>query len=293
MSTLILGCGYLGRRVGRLLASRGEPVIGTVRSRERVPGLVASGIEPRIADVLEPESLAGLPDTDRVLYCVGLDRSAGLPMRTVYVEGLGNVLERLGGRVGRWAYASSTGVYGGNDGGWVDEETPARPTHESGRVCLEAEDLLRTSAEARGLEVVVLRFAGLYGPGRIIRRDSLARGEPIAGDPDKFLNMIHIDDAAAVAVAALDRGGPGRTYLAGDDRPVPRREFYGLIAEQLGAPAPRFLPPAEGSPGARRDESNKRVSNRRMKSELGVALAYPDVTAGIPAALEEERRASS
>ena len=251
------------------------------------------GIEPVIADVLDPQSLGALPEAFRILYCVGFDRSAGVPMRTIYVDGLRNVLDRLDGRIGRWVYASSTGVYGGNDGGWIDENTPAVPTHESGRVCLEAENLLRRAAETAGLDVVVLRLAGLYGPGRILRQTGLARGEPIVGDPDKFLNMIQIDDASAAVVAALDRGEPGRIYLVGDDRPVARCEFYGLIAKQLGAPFPRFAPPPEGSPEARREESNKRVSNRRMRSELGVILSYPDVTTGLPAAFREERPASS
>ncbi len=132
---------------------------------------------------------------------------------------------------------------------------------------------------------MILRLSGLYGPGRIIRREALERGEPIAADPEAYLNMIHVDDAAAAAVAALDRGESGRVYLASDDRPVTRREFYGLAAEALGAPAPRFDPPAAG---AGREGSHKRVANRRLRAELGVALAYPDVTTGLPAAIRAE-----
>ena len=284
MSTLIVGCGALGRRVGRLLAGRGETVFGLVRSQARGDELAALGIVPVIADVLDAASLSRLPAVERVLYCVGFDRSAGVTMRTVYVEGLRNVLDRLAGRVGRWVYASSTSVHGQEDGDWIDEDSPAEPRHESGRVCLDAENLIRE----RGGDVVVLRFAGLYGPGRIVRRAMVERGELIVGDPSKYLNLIHLDDAAGASVAAFDRGEGGRTFLACDDRPVERREYYELVARCLGAPPPRFLFPAPEGIEGRRDETNKRVSNRRLRSDLGVHLAYPDITTGVPASLLAE-----
>jgi nucleoside-diphosphate-sugar epimerase len=284
-TTLIVGCGYLGSRVGERLLHRGDRVIGTVRSRARADLLRSQGIEPIIADVLEPASLASLPVADRAFYCVGFDRAAGVSMTTVYLEGLRNVLARLAGRVGRLGYASSTGVYGQADGEWVDEESPTFPAHESGRVVLDAEGVLRDVAASQGLPVVILRFAGLYGPGRIPRRASLERGEPIVGEPDRPLNLIQVEDAAEAAVAALDRGQPGRIYLVSDDRPMARREYYALAARLLGAPAPRFVSPEPGSPESLREESAKRVSNRRMHAELGVSLAYPDITTGLAAAL--------
>ena len=285
MSTLIVGCGALGRRVGRLLAERGEPAFGIVRSPARGEELAALGIVPVIADVLDVDSLTRLPAVDRVLYCVGFDRSAGVSMRTVYVEGLRNVLDRLAGRVGRWVYASSTSVHGQEDGGWIDEDSPAEPKHEAGRVCLDAENLIRE----RGGDVVVLRFAGLYGPGRIVRKAMVERGEVLVGDPSKYLNLIHLDDAAGASLAAFDRGEGGRTYLACDDRPVERREYYDLVARCLGAPSPRFVLPTPDGNETRREETNKRVSNRRLRSELGVRLAYPDITTGVPAALLAEK----
>ncbi len=285
MTTLILGCGYLGRRVGHLLSQRGETVYGSVRSPQRASELSAWGIEPVIANVLDPGSLVALPPADRVLYCVGFDRRAGIPMRTVYVEGLRNVLANVPPGLNRLVYAGSTGVYGQDDGGWVDEQSPTEPIHESGRVCLEAEDLLREVASRRDLSAVVVRFSGLYGPDRIIRRTSIERSEPIPGDPRKWLNLIHIDDAAQAAVAALDQTAPGPIYLASDDRPLPRQEYYALVARALGAPEPRFEPPSPGSPEANREGGNKRISNRRLKEELGVSLRYPDVQTGLTATL--------
>ncbi len=289
MTTLIVGCGYLGRRVGQRLHLRHERVMGTTRGETRAKEIAGWGVEPVHADVLDPDSLARLPRSERVFYCVGFDRAAGVAMRTVYVDGLANALEALAGRTKRVVYASATSVYGRNDGGWVDEETPTAPTTESGRVCLDAERLAARVCDGHGLELVIVRYSGLYGPGRILRRSALERGEPVVGDPSKFLNLIHVDDAAAAAVAALDRGAAGRTYLATDDRPLERREFYQSAATALGAPAPRFVAPEPGSPEARREESNKRVSNRRITSELGLALRFPNVLDGLVASLDEER----
>ncbi|WP_435016855.1 NAD-dependent epimerase/dehydratase family protein [Tundrisphaera sp. TA3] len=288
-STLIVGCGYLGRRAALPLIERGEIVYGTTRSAARAAELERLGIEPIIVNVLDGDNLARLPSVDKALYCVGYDRSSGTPLRTVYVDGLRKALGRLQDRVGRLVYASSTGVYAQDDGGWVDETSATEPRTESGRACLEAEKVVREYGKDTGLPWVIVRFSGLYGPGRIVRRDAILRGDPIVGDPEKFLNMIHIDDAAAAAIAAMDRGESGSIYLASDDRPSHRREFYGLTAELLGAPTPRFVAP-EGEADSTREDSNKRVSNRRMREGLGVVLRFPDFTHGLPAALSGEDR---
>ena len=279
-STLIVGCGFLGRRVGKLLNESGHQVFGTTRTAEHAPDLVACGVEPVIANVLDPDTLKALPLVDRVLYCVGFDRTAGIPMRTVYVDGLQNVLTHLKGNP-RLIYASSTGVYARDDGGWVDEDYPAEPCHEAGKVCLEAEQV----ATASHLQSTVLRFAGLYGPDRVMRRASLIAGEPVIGDPAKWLNVIHIDDAARVAVAALDHEHTDKLFVVSDNRPVQRSEFYAIAARCLGASPPEFVLPEPGSPEARREESNKRVSNQRMKQQLLADLTYPDIVTGLPQAL--------
>ena len=285
MRTLIVGCGYLGARVGSMLVRRGDHVWGTVRSSGRAARIASQGIDPVIADVLRPETLQSLPAAERVLCCVGFDRAGGADMRTVSVEGLRNLLERLPALVRRLVYASSTSVYGQSDGEWVDEDSPAEPIQESGRVCLEAERVARHWARAAGASLVVLRFSGLYGPDRVIRRALLQRGEPIPGDPARFLNLVHIDDAAQAAIAALDAARPDPLYLVSDDRPMERREYYALAARLLDAPPPRYEPSAVGRSGVVPDTANRRIANRRMHNGLGVDLRYPDITAGLPAAL--------
>ncbi len=241
--------------------------------------------------MLVPESLRELPAIERVFYCIGFDRSSGATMRSVYVDGLLRVLDALPGSVTKLVYASSTGVYGQADGEWVDESSPTFPQHESGKVCLEAEEQVLAWAKARDDfgSATVLRFAGLYGPGRVVRRPAIERGEPIEGDPLKFLNLIHIDDAAQATSAALAATPADSIYLIGDDRPVTRLEYYSELAMLLGAPEPRFDPPRPGSLESARDATSKRVINRRMKSGLGVALIYPDITNGLPAALHPSR----
>jgi nucleoside-diphosphate-sugar epimerase len=290
VSTLIIGCGYVGTRLGARLVRDGGRVYGTIRSPARAEEIARSGIEPVIVDVLRLETLRPLPEVERAFHAVGFDRSAGAALREVYVDGLQNVLDHLPPSVRRFVYASSTGVYGQTRGEWVDEESPTHPEHESGRVVLEAEGRVRAWADSRGVSAVILRFAGLYGPGRIVRRAMLERGELIPGDPEKLLNMVHIDDAAQAAAAALDVGTPEPIYLVADDRPVTRREYYAVAAEALGAPEPQFEPPRPGSAEAARDATSKRVDNRRMKRGLGVNLLYPDITTGLAATLSPDGR---
>ncbi len=287
MSTIIVGCGYLGKRVGARLRQRGERVYGTVRSRSRADAIAGAEIDPVVADVLDLDSLRSLPATDRVFYSVGFDRTAGPAMRTVYVDGLQNVLDNLSPTVRRFVYAGSSGVYGQTNGEWVDEDSPTDPRHESGKVCLEAERRIRAWADSRdgSVSAVILRYVGLYGPDRIVRRTILERAEPIPGDPSKFLNLIHIDDAALAGVAALEAVDVEPITLIGDDRPVTRREYYATMATLLNAPEPRFEPPGAETRESSRDATNKRVANHRMKQRLGLTLIYPDITTGLPAAI--------
>ena len=171
-----------------------------------------------------------LPQADTVLYAVGLDRSAGRSFREVYIEGLRNVLNSL--RLpNRFIYVGSTSVYGQSDGSWFDESSPTEPSEENGKVVLEAEHLLQTLLP----QAIVLRFAGIYGPGRMIRRAAIEKGELLSGDFEKLINLIHVDDGAAAILAAEERGTPGETYLIADGNPATRHEFYERLAEVIGA----------------------------------------------------------
>lgn len=269
---LVVGCGYLGRRVAARWVAAGRRVAAL--TRRNAAALAAVGIEPVTGDVLDPASLRNLPAASTVLYAVGMDRAAGRSMREVYVRGLANVLAALPG-FERFVYVSSTGVYGQTDGEWVDEASPTEPTEESGRVVLDAERTLRAAAPG----AVILRFAGIYGPGRLLRQQPLLNGDPLVGDADKWLNLIHVDDGVS-AVLAAERAEPGGTFCVADDGPVSRRAFYTHLAELLGAPPARFEPPANPHP-----EPNRRVSNRRAREVLGWAPAFPTYREGLAAAV--------
>ena len=340
MNHLIVGCGYLGRRVASLWLAQGNHVFGVTRRLEGATILKLEGIKPIVADVLLADSLRHLafaelvppitvrslsealgvrgaelifklrqhgalvsttinsvvePDIaeliveeygipkrpgtyDTILYAVGLDRASGASMRTVYVDGLANVLDHLP-KPSRLIYISSSSVYGQTDGDWVDEDSPTEPQEESGQIVLEAERLLRT----RLPEAIILRFAGIYGPGRLLRRKAIEAGEPIVGDAEKWLNLIQVEDGARAVLAAAERGQPGRIYNVCDDQPVRRREFYSELARCLDAPAPRFVTPPADQPVPPHEKGNRRIRNRRMREELGLTPRFASFVEGLRA----------
>ncbi len=271
---LIVGCGYLGARVGAAWLAAGRPVCALTRSRS--DGLRAQGFEPITGDVLDPASLTDLAAASTILYAVGLDRSAGRSMRDVYVQGLRNVLAALPAG-GRFLYVSSTSVYGQTEGELVDGDSATEPREENGRIVLEAE---RTLREFRP-DATILRFAGIYGPNRGIRKQSLLKGEPYVGDADKWLNLIHVDDGVrAVLAAERSDASVGRTFAIADDTPVSRRDFYAEFARLLGAPEARFEPAAEPA-----REANRCISNAAAKAALGFEPAFPSYREGLRASL--------
>lgn len=280
MTTAIVGCGYLGLRVAKRLLARdaGARVLATTTREARFPEIEAVGATPILANLLDADGLSPLLASERIVYCVGHRRGSPISSRELHVGGMSRFVEFLAreGWRGRVVHVSTTSVYGQQDGSWVDEDSPAEPKSESGRIAKETEAILARSAGA-GLDPVSIRMAGLYGPGRVIGRASLERGEPIPGRPDRWLNLIRIEDAAALVVAALHAPRPAPLYVAADDRPVLRGEYYARLASLLGAESPRFV----GEDGL--DDSNKRVKNQRIKSNFGLDLDYPSSDLGLNA----------
>lgn len=280
---LIFGCGYLGHRVAMRWRRDGRPVAAVTRSPQRAQNLAADGLSPVIADVTKPDSLANLPASETVLYAVGFDRAGKQSIEQVYVNGLANVLDALPAPAERLIYVSSTGVYGQTDGGWVDEDSPCAPGRAGGRACLAAEQLLLDSPLAD--RCVILRCAGLYGPGRIPRLSDVQANQPIRANPDAYLNLIHVDDAADIVCRVAEIDPPSRLYLVSDGHPAPRRDFYNALAKRNGMPPPKFAPPEAADDERRAGGDNKRISNRRLMREIQPQLNYPSYLAGL-AALE-------
>ncbi|MFM7109434.1 MAG: NAD-dependent epimerase/dehydratase family protein [Planctomycetaceae bacterium] len=273
---LVVGCGYLGERVARAWLAAGDRVLGVTRRPARAAELAAAGIEPVVADVAaEGTWWTALPPLATAFWAVGFDRTADGTHRDVHVTGLGRLLDGLAAASRERAVAppriilsSSTGVWGDEGGGIVDESTPPRPTRDAGRALVEAEGLLRGHPLGPG---VALRFAGLYGPGRLPRLDDLRHGRPLAADPDSWLNLVHVDDAARAVRLVAAAAAPRPLYVVSDGRPVRRRDWYGRLASLVGAPAPAWAPAAPRDRGA-----DKRVDPKLLVRDLGFAPAHPD-----------------
>jgi nucleoside-diphosphate-sugar epimerase len=282
MAKLVCGCGYLGFRVARRWVARGESVWATTRSADRARELTAAGIHAIVVDVTQSFALpVGLAGLDAVLFALGFDRSAHQTLEEVYERSLANVLGALPHTIKRFIYISSTGVYGQHDGSWVDEDSECRPTRAGGRACLSAERRIAHSP-FHGCRIV-LRLAGIYGPGRIPKLAAVQRGEPIGSVESSCLNLIHIDDAADVVVAVEQRVQPPQTLLVADGCPVSRGDFYRELARILHAPSPQFALADDARYLAERRDGDKRVSNRRLRELVGMPLTYPSYREGLAA----------
>jgi nucleoside-diphosphate-sugar epimerase len=188
-------------------------------------------------------------------------------------------------------YLSTTGVYGDRGGGWVDETARPQPTGERSRRRFTAEEGWLGLWRDRGVPVHVFRLAAIYGHGRSAF-DALRAGTAKRIDkPGQVFSRIHVEDLASVLIASMERPRPGAVYNVCDDDPAPPAAVVAYAAELLGLPPPPLVPleAAELSPMARSFyDDNKRVANRLVKTELGVALCYPDYRAGLTAILAQE-----
>lgn len=281
MTRLVFGCGYLGLRVAMRWLAEGTPVCAVTRSGERAQFLQQFGLQPIVADITRPETLVDLPSANTVLFAVGFDRNSNDTIQHVYVAGLRNVLGALGSPVERFIYISSTGVYGQSDGSWVDESSACEPVRDGGKAHWQAEQLLAN--HPLGAQRIVLRLAGIYGPERVPRRRDLERGGPLPV-ADGFLNLIHVDDAAEVVLAAEKQAATPNTFVVADGHPVKRRDYYRELARLLDLGNAEFCEPAAGTVADRRLGS-KRIRTTRLMSELSFQLRYPTYREGLRAIL--------
>ncbi len=275
MNILVAGMGFAGRAIAAALARDGHGVWGLNRLGTDAP----EGARAVAGDVLLPETLRGLsplPPMDLLVSALsGTGHKDPELYRRVYVEGPARVADALTWSSRRciW-FLGSTGVYGAEDGEWVDENTPANPRHRAGEVQLAAEAALRDAADAH----CVLRLSGLYGPGRTRLIRQALRKRPYF-KPDIWANQIHRDDVAGVVAALARREARApELLLVSDDRPAPRREIFDWVRRETGCPEGLY---DEDHPArAGRNRGNKRVSNRKLR-ELDLPLRYPDYARGL------------
>jgi nucleoside-diphosphate-sugar epimerase len=265
--------------LGARLARQGHTVCGL--RRHATPELAAAGIQPVVADLTREESLREVrADFDWVVNCASSSHGDAADYRSVYVEGNRRVIEWLlrSGHLQRYVYTSSTGVYGQDDGSWVVESSPTEPGPETARVLVEAERLLLGAAAQRGFPAVVLRVAGIYGPQRgFLLRRFLEGAARVEGEGDRWMNMIHREDVAGAIEAALRGGHGGEVYNVVDDEPAQQITVLRWLSENTGKPMPAAV---EKPPPGKRAVTSKRVSNHRLRSELGWRPMYPTFREG-------------
>lgn len=309
---LILGCGYIGRRVAHRYQSRGERVLGVVRSAESAAALEREGIRAVRCD-LAVDSLGRLPLAgERVFHFLP---PPGRGVEDPHTRRLVSAFDQVGDPK-RLVYISTSGVYGDCEGAWVDETRPARPSVDRARRRWDAEQTLRrwraTSPRPGPLvtrdkdggrmrsdsgrdrrELVVLRVAGIYGPGRL-PLERIRRCLPLVHEPEApFSNRIHADDLVEVCVAAMERGRAGALYNACDGSPSTMTDYFCRVADVAGLPRPPTisLDEAQGrlSTGMMSYmRESRRLSNRRVRQELGVQLRFPALEDGIRDCLRSE-----
>jgi nucleoside-diphosphate-sugar epimerase len=279
---LIAGCGYVGARLAELLVSEGVAVDGLKRD----PSTLPEGVEPVPGDVIDPGSLEGLTaGYDAVVYAVSPSGPTEGAYRAAYVDGLRNVLDTVEpDPPSRVILVSSTGVYGQEDGRWVDEETFPAPANATAERILEGEALV---ARHPGTGVV-LRLGGIYGPGRTRTIRRVMSGEATCPPPDRYGNRIHRDDAASALRHLLDVADPDAVYLGVDREPAPLREVYGWIAGRAGAPDPCADADPDVAPDP--DRTGRRGTNKRCSSDRlvasGFSFRYPTFREGYAALME-------
>jgi len=287
---LIVGCGYVGRRVAALHLARGEPVVGLVRGAASAQALERDGIAAIGTDL--DGSPADLPTRGERVYYFAPPPESGTtdPRLAAFLAGLAR-----SGQPRRIVYIGTTGIYGDCHGEWVDESRPANPSVDRAHRRWDAECRLRDWSATTGGELVVLRVAGIYGPGRL-PLERLRRGLPmVPEDEAPWTNRIHADDLAAVCVAAMDRAPSGAVYNVSDGHPGNMADYFNRVADLAGLPRPPVIRLADAD--GRLSEGllsylreSRRLDNRRMLHELGVALRYPTLYAGLPACLAGDHR---
>lgn len=282
---LIVGCGYLGRRAAERWQREGVRISVLTRSRAKADELEQAGFTALIGD-LSTGPLPPLPAVDTVLWSVGFDRSTGQSREAVWIDGLRRLLQLLPQTVCRFLYVSSTGVYGQTAGETVSESTIPRPGTESGECCLRAEQLLRdTFADTqRGVELTILRMAGLFGPERLLRRIAdLQAGASLSGQPDSRLNLIHIDDAVT-AVTELAASNHVPLLNVVNTGTLTRQEYYTELANLAQAQPPQFDQATRPGRGG-----NKRVVSE-VRERLALRFQFDNVKLGLRDAVARTAR---
>lgn len=286
---LVVGCGDVGMRVLTHLA-RGPRVLVLTSSAQRVPILRAQGVTPlqgNLDDRASLQRLAGL--ATRVLHLApppseNLAQWRSDPRTRALVQVLSRrTLPKA------LVYGSTSGVYGDCLGAKVDETRVVNPHTPRAMRRVDAEGHIRGYARRTGVSCTVLRIPGIYAPNRPAGtpRERLLRGTPVlTKQDDVYTSHIHADDLARACCRALWRGQGHRCINVCDDTELKMGDYFDLAADVYGLPRPPRI--ARGVAESSLPvvllsfmSESRRLSNARMKAELGLRLRYPTVQEGL------------
>ncbi len=279
----IVGCGQVGRLIAQRYLDQDQPVFGLARSATTAGELESLGIIPVRGDLDYPASLTSLSlDGDLVHYL------APPPGSGVEDPRMANFLAAIdaGSPPRRIIYVSTSGVYGDCGGAWVDEDTPPNPQTDRAWRRLDAENRLQDWGQQSGIAATVLRVGGIYGPGRLPEARLHRRSPILLEEQCGYTNRIHVEDLVSVCLAAGESTGKGRVYNVSDGHPGNMSGYFKAVARRLGLPPPEEIPMEEARERLSPELmsyllESRRMDNRRMLSELGVSLRYPDLDAGL------------
>lgn len=283
---LIVGCGDIGLRLTRLCLDAGHEVTVVVRNPERAAALRATGLPVIVGDLDDgSRPLAGLPSAGATIFYFVPPPGGGVidPRVRVFCGSI-----EPGEEPAKVIYISTTGVYGDQGGAIVTEETPPSATTPRALRRLDAERLLSAWGEHRGVAIVILRVAGIYGPGRF-PLERLQQGSPVLhAEESPYTNRIHADDLAAVCLAAAERAGHGDLFNVCDGETSTMTEYFDAVADAFGLPHPPRVTRNEGRQVMHPllfsyFSESRRIDPRRMFERLGVVLRYPTLRAGLAA----------
>ena len=298
MRVLIIGAGDVAKRLLPLLTPRCQ-VYAVLRNAGEISWWRERGAIPLLADLDKPESLhriAGLLRVvNQVIYLAPpaetTGRNAASDQRVRRLRATLVASDRPGILTQRWVYISTTGVYGDLGGGWADETVPCCPQSLRGLRRLDAERCLRRFSPVLPRRTMVLRVPGIYAADRLpIGR--LEAGTPaLIEEDDVFTNHIHANDLARIIMNTLRRGRNGRVYNAVDDSAIRMADYFDAVADAFALPRPRrisrVMAKTEISTGLLSFMSeSRRLSNVRLKKELGFRFDYPTIHDGLRAARE-------
>lgn len=271
---LIIGCGDIGGGVAAHFLGQGWEVTGLRRDISQLP----EGVRGVAADLGSEASMAACPslEADYVLLTLTPAAYHEPGYRAVFEQGLERVLAKLAAPPKGMLFVSSTGVYDQRDHQWIDEESAAEPLRFSGRVLLEAEQRVAREAGLAGFAHSVIRFGGIYGPGREQMLNKVRAGQCAPAEPLHYTNRIHRDDCVGFLCQLLEMAEAGqrwqRCYLGVDSEPASIQEVQAWVADLLG-----IAYRCEGEPVTR--TGSKRCKNQRLL-DSGYSLKYPSYRQG-------------